>query len=122
MEKEVDVITLSKKLTEQTNLEKCIWKDTSENNRFKLVLKNGSIEIHHFKPSELDFLTPEYYDISLFDNKGERYAAYKATQTEDNSFKVFSGLYRSVTNLLEKNRRRKMALLLEELEGPEDRQ
>lgn len=120
MEKEVDVITLCKKLTELTNQEKCGWRETSENNRYKLSLKNGSIEIHHFNPGEIDFMNSEYYDVSLFDSKAERYATYKAISTDEDRYKVFCNLYTAVLKLLEKLRRRKMALLLEELETQED--
>lgn len=121
MEKEVDVLTLCKKLTELTNQEKCTWRDTSENNRYKLSLKNGSVEVHHFKPADIDFVNPEYYDVSLFDNKGERYATYKAYSTNEDRFKEFSNLYIAILKLLEKIRRRKMALLFEELETSEDK-
>ena len=120
MEKEVDVITLCKKLVELTNLEICSWRETSENNRYKLSLKNGSIEIHHFRPADIDFLNAEYYDVSLFDNKAERYATYKATSTDGDRYKVFYNLYTAVLKLLEKIRRRKIALLFEELETQEE--
>ena len=121
MEKEVDVITLCKKITDLTKQEKCSWRETSENNRYKLSLKNGAIEVHHFKPADIDFLSAEFFDVSLFDDKGERYASYQATSSEEDRFKVFSDLYISVLKLLEKLRRRKMALLFEELETSEDK-
>lgn len=121
MEKEVDVITLCKRIIDLTNQEKCSWRETSENNRYKLSLKNGAIEIHHFKPADIDFLNPEYYDVSLFDNKGERYATYKAYSTDEDRFKVFSNLYITILKLLEKIKRRKIALLFEELETSEDK-
>lgn len=115
MEKEVDVITLCKRITELTKQEKCTWRETSENNRYKLSLKNGSVEIHHFKPADIDFLNPEYYDVSLFDNKGERYASYKALPSDEDRYKVFSNLYIEILKLLETIRRRKIAKLYEEL-------
>lgn len=118
MEKEVDVITLCQRITELTNQEKCSWRETSENNRYKLNLKNGSIEILHFDPGH-DFMVTEYYDVSLFDNKGERYATYRGSRGEE-SFKVFYALYKAVRNYLEKIRRRKMALLFDELETSDD--
>lgn len=120
MEKEVDVITLCKRVTELTKQEKCIWKETSEKNRFRLNLKNGSIEIHHFKPTDIDFVNAEYYDVSMFDNNGDRYATYRAEQTDSDSFKTFEYLYKEVRKLLEKFRRRKMALLFEELDITDD--
>lgn len=120
MEKEVDVITLCKRVTELTKQEKCIWKETSEKNRFRLNLKNGSIEIHHFKPADIDFMNAEYYDVSMFDNNGDRYATYRAEQTDSDSFKSFENLYKEVRKLLEKFRRRKMALLFEELDITDD--
>lgn len=119
MEKEVDVITLCQKITELTNLEKCSWRETSENNRYKLNLKNGSIEILHYDPG-IDFMDTEYYDVSLFDNSGERYATYRATSNGEKSFKVFNALYNDVRKYLEKIRRRKMALLFDELEASEE--
>lgn len=115
MEKEIDVLTLCNKITEQTKMENCDWKETSERNRYRLSLKNGSVEILHFEPSEFDIVNPEYYDVLLFDNKGERYATYRAQSTQK-SFTVFSQLFTEVKNLQEKKRRRKMALLYDELE------
>ena len=119
MEREVDVITLCKRITELTNLEKCSWRETSENNRYKLSLQNGSIEILHFHPG-IDFMKTEYYDVALFDDKGERYATYRANSSDEDSFKVFFRLYTAVKNYLEKIRRRKMALIFEELENTEE--
>ena len=119
MVKEVDVITLCQRITELTNQEKCSWRETSENNRYKLNLKNGSIEILHFDPS-IDFMDTEYYDVSLFDNKGERYATYRGSSKGEEPFKAFYALYSAVRNYLEKIRRRKMALLFTELEAYEE--
>lgn len=121
MEKEVDIITLCKRLVDLTKQEKCIWKETSENNRFKLGLKNGTVEIFHFNPGPLNIMEPEYYEVSLFDKGQIRYATYKGMSGQSDSFKTFSALYSEVRNLLEKKRRRKIALLFEELEEPEDK-
>ena len=121
MEKEVDVITLCKKLDEMTKQEKCAWRDTSENNRFKLSLKNGTIEIYHYSPNPMEFLEHEYYEVSLLDNTQYRYATYKGESTDSEAYKTFSALYKEVRNLLEKKRRRKMALLFDELEASEDK-
>lgn len=115
MEKEVDVITLCKKLTEKTTQEECLWKETSERNRFKLSLKNGAVEIYHFIPSELDVLSSEYYEISLYDQSQIRYATYKSTNTQSDFFTTFKSLYQSIKTLLEKMRRRKIALLYDEI-------
>lgn len=121
MEREVDVITLCKKLVELTRQEKCSWRETSENNRYKLSMKNGSIEVHHFKPNEIDFLNQEYYDVSLFDNTGERYATYNTLSSDGDRFKEFSNLYIEILKYLEKLKRRKMALLFDELETPDNK-
>lgn len=115
MEKEVDVITLCKKLTEKTAQERCAWKETSERNRFKLSLKNGAVEIYHFIPSELDVLNREYYEVSLFDQAQVRYATYKGIETQSDSFKAFKSLFQSIRAFLERIRRRKIALLYEEI-------
>ena len=121
MEKEIDVITLCKKITELTNHEKCSWKETSENNRFRLILNNGSIEVLYYEPGEMEIFNPEYYNVALFDDKGERYASYRASNKLDESYTVFADLYKSITSLLEKKKRRKMALLFEELNESEDK-
>lgn len=121
MEKEIDVITLCKKLDEMTKQEKCAWKDTSEKNRYKLSLKNGTVEIYHYSPSPIEFLDQEYYEVSLLDNTQYRYATYKGESTDSVAYKTFSALYKEVRNLLEKRRRRKMALLFDELEASEDK-
>lgn len=117
MEKEVDVITLCEKLDELTKQERCAWRETSENNRFKLSLKNGSIEIFHFSPEAMIVLNPEYYEVSLFDNTQYRYATYKGEVGTGVAFKTFGALYKEVRAFLEKKRRRKMALLFNELES-----
>ena len=122
MEKEIDVITLCKKLNEMTKQEKCAWKDTSENNRYKLSLKNGTIEIYHYSPNSMEFLEHEYYEVSLLDNTQYRYATYKGVSVVDETYKVFSALYKEVRKLLEKRRRRKIALLYDELEATDDMQ
>ena len=120
MEKEVDVITLCKKLNELTKQEKCTWKDTSENNRYKLTLKNGTIEIYHFSPDPMDILKHEYYEVSLIDKSLYRYATYKGESENSEMFKIFRILYNEIRNLLEKRRRRKIALLYDELETPDE--
>ena len=121
MEKEVDIVTLCKKLTERTAQEECSWKETSERSRYKLSMKNGAVEIYHFVPSELDVLNREYYEVSLFDQAQMRYATYKGVDTQSDSFKTFKSLYQSVWTFLEKKRRRKIALLFDELESSEDK-
>lgn len=121
MEREVDVITLCEKLIEMTNQEKCSWKETSEKSRFKLSLTNGSVEIYHFAPSVMDFKSIEYYDVSLYDGQGIRYATYRATKSENDDFMIFKSLYSSVRILLERFRRRKIALLFDELENSGDK-
>lgn len=121
MEKEVDVITLCKKLNELTKQEKCAWRETSENNRFKLSLNNGTVEIFHFSPEPLNILEHEYYEVSLLDKTQYRYATYKGDYTDSEEYKIFRALYQEVRNLLEKRRRRKMALLFDELEASDDK-
>lgn len=121
MEKEIDVITLCKKLDEMTKQEKCAWRETSENNRFKLSLKNGTVEIFHYSPNPMEFLEHEYYEVSLLDNTHYRYATYKGESVDSEAYKTFSVLYKEVRNLLEKKRRRKMALLFDELEASEEK-
>lgn len=120
MEKEVDVITLCKKLNELTKQEKCAWKETSENNRYKLSLKNGTIEIFHFSPDPMAILEHEYYEVSLLDNGRYRYATYKGESMDSENYKTFSSLYKEVRNLFEKRRRRKIAILFDELETSDD--
>lgn len=120
MEKEVDIITFCKKLNELTMQEQCAWKTTSENNRYKLSLKNGTVEIYHYSPEPLDFLKHEYYEVSLIDNNRYRYATYKGEYENSEAFQVFSTLYKEVRNLLERRRRRKIALLFDELETSDD--
>ncbi len=120
MEKEVDVITLCKRLNELTKQEKCLWKETSENNRFKLILKNGTIDIYHFIPDSMDILKLEYYEISLSDKSGFRYATYKGISGDSEGFKTFRALFNEIKELLERNRRRKIAVLFNELETPEE--
>lgn len=120
MEKEVDVITLCKRLLELTKQEKCAWKETSENNRFKLNLKNGSVEIYYYDPEPMEFMESEYYEVSLFDNGLFRYASYKALLSQKEDYKTFSALYNEVREFLEKKRRRKIALLFEELDDAEE--
>lgn len=121
MEKEVDVITLCKRLIELTKQEKCVWKDTSENCRYKLNLKNGTIEIYHFIPDKINFMEHDYYEVSLFDNSQFRYATYKDESSFGEMYKIFSTLYNEVRELLEKRRRRKIALLFDELDTSEDK-
>lgn len=120
MEKEVDVITLCQKLNELTKQEKCAWKDTSENNRYKLSLKNGTVEIYHYSSDPMDFLDHDYYEVSLIDNSQYRYASYKGDSVGSVAYNVFSALYEEVRNLLEKRKRRKIALLYDELEKSND--
>ena len=120
MEKEVDVITLCKKLNELTKQEKCAWKDTSENNRYKLSLRNGTVEIYHFSPEPMEILEHEYYEVSLYDNSQYRYATYKDDSADSEAFKIFNALYKEVRNLLERRRRRKIALLFDELEETDE--
>lgn len=121
MEKEVDVITLCKRLIELTKQEKCVWKDTSENCRYKLNLKNGTIEIYHYTPEKMNFMEHDYYEVSLFDNGQFRYATYKEESSYSEMYKIFGTLYNEVRELLEKRRRRKIALLFDELEDSEDK-
>lgn len=120
MEKEVDVITLCKKLNELTKQEKCAWKNTSENNRYKLSLKNGTVEIYYYSPDPMGIFEHEYYEVSLTDNSQYRYATYKSESGDSEAFKIFSTLYKEVRNLIEKRRRRKIALLFDELETSGD--
>ena len=118
MEKEVDVITLCKRLIELTKQEKCVWKDTSENCRYKLNLKNGTIEIYHFTPEPLHFMEHDYYEVSLFDNSQ---FPYKDESSIGEMYKIFGTLYNEVRELLEKRRRRKIAILFDELGNSEDK-
>lgn len=119
MEKEVDVVTLCEKLIIMTTQEKCAWKETSENNRFKLSLSNGDVEIYHFRPTQFDLMNVEYYELSLFDKAHIRYATYKDSNLQGSQFVIFKSLYQSVRELLEKIRRRKIALLYNELSDSE---
>ena len=116
MEKEVDVITLCKRLIELTKQEKCVWKDTSETNRYKLILKNGSVEIYHFYPSQFDIMNKGYYEVSLYDKSQYRYASYKSSNEIEEYYKTFKELYVSIIKYLESLRRRKIALLFDELD------
>lgn len=120
MEKEIDIITLCSRLIELTKQEKCVWKDTSENCRYKLGLKNGTIEIYHFIPDAYNFMEHEFYEVSLFDRGQFRYATYKDESSKGEMFKIFSTLYNEVRELLEKKRRRKIALLFDELEDSDN--
>ena len=107
--------TLYGKGIKMTTQEKCAWKETSENNRFKLSLSNGDVEIYHFQPTQFDLMNVEYYEVSLFDKAHVRYATYKDSNLQGGRFVIFKSLYQSVRELLEKIRRRKMALLYNEL-------
>ena len=117
MEKEVDIITLSKKLTEMTEQEKCAWKQTSEKNRFKLGMKNGAIEICKIVPDPLDLMKMKRitYSVSLFDKNQIRYATYESDDIQDDLYKCLRELYSTIIDVLEKGRRRKIALLFDEL-------
>lgn len=117
MEKEVDIIALCKKLTEMTEQEKCAWKQTSEKNRFKLDLKNGSVEISRIVPDPLDFMKLKRmtYSISLFDISQIRYATYESDDIHDDLYNCFRDLYITIIDVLEKGRRRKIAVLFNEL-------
>lgn len=116
MEKEVDVLTLCKRLIELTKEEKCAWKETSETNRYKLNLNNGAIEIYHYIPPQFDIMNKSYFEVSLYDKGQYRYATYKGTSETEEYNKTFRELYVLVLNFMETIRRRKIAQLFEELE------
>ena len=82
-------------------------------------MTNGSIEISHYNSGPLDVFDPEHYDVSLFDTLGERYATYMSVSKEEEEFRVFCKLFKAVNDYLERIRRRKMALIYNELESPE---
>ncbi len=117
MEKEVDVVTLCNKLTEMTAQEKCDWKLTSEKSRFKLALKNGTVEISKYVPNPFDFLNSKkmIYSVSLFDRNQVRYATYESDNTEEKIFNCFKELYSTICVVLERKKKRKIALLFNEL-------
>lgn len=119
MEKEVDVITLCKRLTDLTKQEKCGWKETSETNRYKLALKSGTVEIYHFYPSQFDIMNKGFYEVSLYDKSQYRYASYRSSNEIEEDYKCFRELYVSILKYLESLRRRKIALLFEELDEKE---
>lgn len=116
MEKEVDVITLCKKLIELTKQEKCAWKETSETNRYKLSLQRGAVEIYHFYPSQFDIMNKGFYEVSLYDKSQYRYASYRSSNEIEEYYKTFKELYVSIIKYLESLRRRKIALIFEELD------
>lgn len=116
MEKEVDVLTLCKRLIELTKEEKCAWKETSETNRYKLSLKNGAVEIYHFIPPQFDIMNKSYFEVSLYDKGQYRYATYKGTSEAEEYNKTFRELYVLVLKFMETIRRRKIAQLYEELD------
>ena len=116
MEKEVDVLTLCKRLIELTKQEKCAWKETSETNRYKLMLKNGAVEVYHFNPSQFDIMNKSYYEVSLYDKGQYCYATYKGTSEAEEYNKTFRELYILVMKYMETIRRRKIAQLFEELD------
>ena len=116
MEKEVDVLTLCKRLIELTKEEKCAWKETSETNRYKLSLKNGAVEIYHYIPSQFDIMNKSYFEVSLYDKGQYRYATYKGTNEAEEYNQTFRELYILVLNFMETIRRRKIAQLFEELD------
>lgn len=117
MEKEIDIITLCNKLNEMTEQEKCAWKQTSEKNRFKLDMTNGAVEISKIVPDPLDFMKMNRitYIVSLYDDNQIRYATYESDVIQDELYKCLRELYSTIIEVLEKGRRRKMALLFEEL-------
>ena len=117
MKKEVDIITLCNKLTEMTEQEKCTWKQTSEKNRFKLDLTNGAVEISKNVPDPLDFMKLKRvtYTVSLYDANLVRYATYESDVIQDDLYQCLSELYSTIIDVLEKGRRRKIALLFDEL-------
>lgn len=113
MENEIDIVTLCKKITELTNMEKCSWKETSENCRYKLKLKSGSIEV--WRGSDVFH---DSYGVSLYDEYGERYATYEALElVPDIHFETYRALYNSIIDYFDVVKRRKMAKLLDELES-----
>lgn len=117
MEKEINIITLCNKLNEMTEQEKCAWKQTSEKNRFKLDMTNGAVEISKIVPDPLDFMKMNRitYIVSLYDDNQIRYATYESDVIQDELYKCLRELYSTIIEVLEKGRRRKMALLFEEL-------
>ena len=119
MEKEVDVISFCKKIEELTLQERCDWKETSEKSRYKLKMKTGSVEIFHYEPNQFDLINLPRYEISFYDSGQYRFASYESTNRDSEEYKVFSRLYSTVVNFLEKMKKRKIALLLDEIESSE---
>ena len=100
-----------------TEQEKCAWKQTSEKNRFKLGMKNGAIEISKIVPDPLDFMKMNNttYSVSLFDKNQIRYATYESDDIKNDLYKCLKEMYSTIIAVLEKGRRRKIALLFDEL-------
>lgn len=115
MEKEVDVLVFCQKLIDLTKEEKCNWRETSENNRYRLDLPSGSVEVKAEFPSEFDFLNKTHYAMFLYDVKRNMFASYDEIDSSSERFKSFSELFHSIIWMLERKRRRKISVLFDDL-------
>lgn len=117
MENEVDIITLCNKLTEMTSQERCSWKQTSEKNRFRLGLNNGTIEISKnvANPFDLYHFSTGGYSVSILDKMQNRFASYESNTPRENLYGCLEKLYSTIVDVFEKSRRQKIALLYNEL-------
>ena len=112
MEKEVDVITLCKKLTEKTAQEMCAWKETSLISLLRFTASTAPLTISD------GALSPPIASRATIVNSLIRnpfHATYKSIETQSDYFKAFKSLYQSIRAFLERIRRRKIALLYEEI-------
>lgn len=109
----IDIVSFCKVLTDLTNKDKCMWRQTAHTSRDRLDFKTGYMEITLYQAS-VD--RKKCYCIDIYSDDDMPYMPFTAEKGDDEiAFKVFGDLYKSIWAYYERSRGKKLVSFYNEI-------
>lgn len=113
MTEKIDILSFCRILTDLTKKNKCIWHPTSHTSRDRLDFGTGYLEITLYQESEE---RKKCYCIDIYNNDDQQYIPFVAEKgVDDEAFRVFGNLYKSVWEYYIRTRNEKIGSFLSEI-------
>ncbi len=109
----VDIVSFCKVLTDLTNKDKCMWRQTAHTSRDRLDFKTGYMEITLYQESGD---RKKCYCIDLYSDDDMQYMPFTAEKGDDEiEYKVFGDLYKAIWSYYERSRSKKIDAFYNEI-------